>query len=239
MMKGRTSNRAPKLIIALDFNREQEALTLIQKINPAHCALKVGSEMFTLLGPQFVRKLVEQQFNVFLDLKFHDIPNTVVCSCQAAADLGVWMINLHASGGLAMMRAAKNALDAFGKNKPLLIAVTVLTSMNSLQLPEIGIDTSIATQVNRLAHLAHQAELDGVVCSALEAPVVKKLCGNNFLTVTPGIRLPGDGADDQSRIVTPKDALMMGSDYLVMGRPITRSPNPEAVIANVLASLSD
>ncbi|KTC96590.1 orotidine-5'-phosphate decarboxylase [Legionella erythra] len=228
-----------ELIVALDFHHEADALKLIEKINPAHCALKVGSELFTLLGPSFVRKLVNQQFKVFLDLKFHDIPNTVARACMAAAEMGVWMMNLHASGGLAMMRAAKNTLDGLSKDKPLLIAVTVLTSMNSLQLPEIGIDTSIANQVNRLAHLAHQAELDGVVCSALEAPIVKQLCGTDFLTITPGIRLPGDDADDQSRIVTPKDAFMMGSDYLVMGRSITRSPNPEQVIANILASLSE
>ncbi|MDX1838251.1 orotidine-5'-phosphate decarboxylase [Legionella taurinensis] len=228
-----------ELIVALDFHHEAEALTLVEKINPAHCALKVGNELFTLLGPSFVKKLVNQQFNVFLDLKFHDIPNTVARACAAAAEMGVWMMNLHASGGVAMMRAAKNALEAFGKDKPLLIAVTVLTSMNSLQLPEIGVDTSIANQVNRLAHLTHQAELDGVVCSALEAPIVKQLCGADFLTVTPGIRLPGDAADDQSRIVTPRDALMMGSDYLVMGRSITRSPNPDQVIADILASLAE
>lgn len=226
-----------QLIIALDFNQEEAAMNLVHKLDPATCALKVGSEMFTLLGTAFVKRLIKQGFRVFLDLKFHDIPNTVARSCAVAADMGVWMLNLHASGGLAMMRAASNALLPFGQAKPLLIAVTVLTSMNSQQLPEIGLDTSVAAQVNRLAQLTQTAGLDGVVCSALEVPVIKELCGSAFLTVTPGIRLTADNHDDQSRIVTPKDAIMMGSDYLVVGRPVTQAPHPERVVNEILASI--
>lgn len=228
---------SPKLIIALDLNNETEVLTLVHKLNPQTCALKVGSELFTLLGTSFVNKLTKLGFKIFLDLKFHDIPNTVARACAVAAEMGIWMLNLHASGGLAMMRAANNAILPFGKEKPLLIAVTVLTSMNSQQLPEIGIETSVATQVNRLAELTKTAGLDGIVCSALEVPVIKELCGKEFLTVTPGIRLTMDNNDDQSRIVTPKDAVMMGSDYLVIGRPITQAPHPERVVEEILQSL--
>lgn len=227
-----------QLILALDFNNEIEAMNLVHKIDPNSCALKVGNEMFTLLGTGFVKKLIGSGFKVFLDLKFHDIPNTVARSCAVAAEMGVWMLNLHASGGLAMMRAARNALLPFGTEKPLLIAVTVLTSMSPQQLPEIGIETTLASQVNRLAELAHRAELDGVVCSALEVPVIKKLCGTDFLTITPGIRLSGDSLDDQSRVVTPKDAAMMGSDYLVMGRSITLANDPEATIQSILLSIA-
>lgn len=227
-----------QLIVALDFNSEKDARDLVHKLNPQTCALKVGSELFTLLGTAFVSQLIKQGFKVFLDLKFHDIPNTVARACAVAADMGIWMLNLHASGGLAMMRAANNAIMPFGKDKPLLIAVTVLTSMNSQQLPEIGIETSVATQVNRLAQLTKTAGLDGVVCSALEVPVLKELCGSDFLTVTPGIRLTADNNDDQSRIVTPKDAVMMGSDYLVIGRPITQAPNPEQVVNEILQTIA-
>lgn len=227
----------PKLIIALDFNQEIEALNLANKISPDHCALKVGSELFTRLGSEFVRKLIALGFKVFLDLKFHDIPNTVARACSVAAEMGVWMLNVHASGGLAMMRSAKNALLPFGKEKPLLIAVTVLTSMDSHHLPEIGIETSVANQVDRLASLACLAGLDGVVCSAFEVPVIKKLCGSSFLTVTPGIRLAGDSLDDQSRVVNPREASMMGSDFLVIGRSITQSENPALVIQDIIHTL--
>ncbi|VEG90004.1 orotidine-5'-phosphate decarboxylase [Legionella spiritensis] len=228
-----------KLIVALDFNNEVEAMRLVSQLDPAQCALKVGSEMFTLLGTGFVKKLITDRYKLFLDLKFHDIPNTVARACKVAADLGVWMVNVHASGGLAMMRGAKNAIDEYGQDRPLLIAVTVLTSMSSHQLPEIGVAASLPDQVERLARLTHLAGLDGVVCSALEAPIIKKTGGKNFLTVTPGIRLPGDAADDQSRIVTPKDAIMMGSDYLVVGRPVTKAHDPAAVVQTILASLED
>lgn len=226
-----------KLIVALDFDNEQSAMRLVEKINPQLCALKVGHELFTLLGTQFVLKLINLGYKIFLDLKFHDIPNTVARACSVAADLGVWMINLHASGGLSMMLAARKALDHYGKEKPILLAVTVLTSMNSLQLGEIGIETSVENQVQKLTQLSFQAGMDGVVCSALEVPMVKELCGDGFLTVTPGIRLVTDPKDDQSRIVTPTDAVKLGSDYLVIGRPITRNKNPESALISILESL--
>jgi len=228
---------ATQLIVALDFDNEESALAMVDKINPTHCALKVGSELFTRLGSPFIRKLINQGYRVFLDLKFHDIPTTVARACAVTAEMGVWMVNLHAFGGLAMMRAARNALESYGNQRPLLIAVTVLTSMNSHQLAELGVDFSVAHQVNRLAQFTQEAGLDGIVCSALEVPIVKQLCGANFLTVTPGIRLEEDSNDDQSRIVTPKDAASMGSDFLVIGRPITRSPRPETVINTILDNI--
>lgn len=226
-----------KLIIALDFNNQTDALKLVDEINPSDCALKIGSEMFTLFGPELVQMLIARDFRVFLDLKFHDIPNTVARACRAAADLGVWMMNVHASGGLAMMLAAKQSLDAFGKDRPLLIAVTVLTSMQSQDLAETGVNQTVLQQVGQLATLAKQAELDGVVCSAQEASLVKITCGQTFLTVTPGIRLPQSAQDDQARIITPEQALKSGSDFLVVGRPVTRAEKPQSVIQDILAHM--
>lgn len=225
------------LIVALDFSSQSEAMALVRRINPDSCILKVGSEMFTLLGTQFVKDLVADGFKVFLDLKFHDIPNTVAQACLSAARTGVWMINVHASGGLEMMKAAVAALDTSQDHRPLLVAVTVLTSMNSSELPAIGVECSVEQQVLRLAMLAKQAGLDGVVCSAFEIPLIRSRCGAEFLTVTPGIRLEGDGLDDQSRVVTPAQAIELGSDYLVMGRSITRAPDPAKVIDAVLGSI--
>lgn len=227
-----------KLIVALDYDNQSDALKLVDDLEPCSCALKVGSEMFTLFGPSFVKQLVDRQFKVFLDLKFHDIPNTVANACRAAADLGVWMINVHAAGGLKMMKAAKNALEPFGIQKPLLIAVTVLTSFNQDELQPIGIHSSILDQVINLANLAKKAALDGVVTSAQEVMLVKKTCGTDFLTVTPGIRLEHHAHDDQSRIMTPERAVSLGSDYIVMGRPITQSKHPSSVISEVLKSLT-
>ena len=226
-----------KLIVALDFDNESNALALVDQLDPTQCALKVGSEMFTLFGAPFVRALVAREFKVFLDLKFHDIPNTVAHACKASADLGVWMLNVHASGGLPMMQAARLALDAFGTDRPLLIAVTVLTSMNTADLILTGIHEPVETRVCSLARLAHVAHLDGVVSAADEVPAIKALCGRDFLSITPGIRLLSDPKDDQSRIVTPDAALKAGSDYIVVGRPITKSRMPLQVVADLLLTL--
>ncbi len=225
------------LIVALDFHNEQDALRLVEKLDPQACALKVGSELFTLLGAHFVRKLVTKNFKVFLDLKFHDIPNTVANACKAGADLGVWMINVHASGGMKMMQSARNALESYGENKPLLIAVTVLTSFSNEDLTSVGIKVPVNDQVKNLAMLAKEAGLDGVVSSAHEVKFIKEQCGEKFITVTPGIRLVGDTKDDQTRIMTPMQAIDEGSDYLVIGRPITQSANPEKTVAEILSSL--
>ncbi len=222
---------AAKLIIALDFDNQLTAMALVNQLDPSLCALKVGSEMFTLFGPQFVRALVEKQFNVFLDLKFLDIPNTVAHACAAAAELGVWMINVHASGGLTMMQAARDALKPYGAHRPLLVAVTVLTSMGA---DVFASNVSVESQVCELALLAQKASLDGVVCSVLEVPAIKAACGGAFLTVTPGIRFSMDNFDDQVRVSTPAAALKAGSDYLVVGRPITKASDPQHVVRNFL-----
>lgn len=225
------------LIIALDFDTRHEALSLIEQLDPHQCALKIGSELFTSLGPDFVRELVHKQFRIFLDLKFHDIPHTVARACKAAADLGVWMVNVHASGGMDMMAAAKNALTNYA-SPPLLIAVTVLTSMDHATLLSTGVQTTLEDQVIHLAKIAQTLGLDGVVCSAQEAALIKTHCGSDFLAVTPGIRLPQHALDDQSRVTTPTLAIQSGSDYLVIGRPITRALNPSQVIADILLSIS-
>lgn len=227
----------PKIIVALDFSNDQQALALVDQLNPKQCALKVGSEMFTLFGKNFVSELIQKGFKVFLDLKFHDIPNTVAKACSACAELGVWMINVHASGGLAMMKAAKEAITS-SSNRPLLIAVTVLTSLNSKNLAEIGIETTMEDQVYRLAELAYQAKLDGVVCSAFEVARSKAIGGASFLTVTPGIRFQESEKNDQSRVVTPQQAISMGADYLVMGRSITQAADPKKALNQVLAFFS-
>ena len=229
----------PKLIVALDFDNEHDALNLVEKLDPNNCALKVGSELFTLLGTSFVKQLVKRQFKVFLDLKFHDIPNTVAKACKAGAELGVWMMNVHASGGMNMMQAARNAIDSYGASRPILIAVTVLTSFNQNELISVGIDTPVMDHVKKLAILTKEAGLDGVVCSAQEVKVIKSSCGNQFITVTPGIRLPNNVSDDQSRVMTPKQAIEEGSDYLVVGRPITQAINPELVVAEILKNIQN
>lgn len=224
-----------KLIVALDFNDQTKAMTLIDKLDPNICALKVGSEMYTLFGPTFVRKLVDRKFKVFLDLKFHDIPTTVAKACSAACELGVWMLNVHAAGGFKMLQAARASIDSFGKDKPLLIAVSVLTSMETEDLLSIGITTPLDKYVIELSKLALQSGFDGVVSSALEVPLIKKTCGDKFITVTPGIRMPNDVLNDQLRVISPKEALNFGSDYLVVGRPITLSSNPLQVIDELFA----
>lgn len=226
-----------QLIIALDFNCEQDALNLVEQLDPKSCVLKVGSELFTLLGTPFVRQLINKQFKVFLDLKFHDIPNTVAHACKVAADLGVWMVNVHASGGMKMMHAAKEAIESYGPNRPLLIAVTVLTSFDQSDLSALGITIPLMEQVKKLAFLAKESGLDGVVSSAHEVQSIKQQCGSQFITVTPGIRLSTDAKNDQTRIMTPREAIDAGSDYLVIGRPITQATNPAAVVAEIISSL--
>lgn len=228
----------PKIIVALDFPSEKPAVELVEQLDPAKCRLKVGKELFTRSGPQLVDRLQKRGFDVFLDLKFHDIPNTTSAAVAAAADLGVWMVNVHASGGEKMMVACRERLESFGADRPLLIAVTVLTSMSAHDLAGIGIADSPEAQVSRLATLTKNCGLDGVVCSAQEAPKLKAEQGADFQLITPGIRPLTADKGDQQRIMTPTDALKAGSDYLVIGRPITRADDPlaalEAIHAEVL-----
>lgn len=228
-----------RLIVALDFHATEPAWKLIDQLNSRDVILKVGSEMFTLFGPDFVRALVKKNFKVFLDLKFHDIPHTVAKACASAADLGVWMINVHASGGIPMMEAAVTALESYRQDKPLLIAVTVLTSLTETLLNHVGISCSPQQQALMLSKLAFYAGLEGVVCSAHEVPSIKESCGQPFLTVTPGIRMDTEhGKDDQARVATVQQAMDYGSDYLVVGRPITQANNPAQVVANILECVS-
>jgi len=225
------------IVVALDFDNKFNALQLVDKLDPNLCRLKIGKEMFTLFGPQLVRDIQNRGFDLFLDLKFHDIPNTVAKAVTAAAELGVWMVNVHASGGLAMMEAARKALLPYGENAPLLIAVTVLTSMSSEELQMLGINASAEEQVKRLAKLTYEAGLNGVVCSAQEARTLKTQFGEDFKLVTPGIRPIGSDAADQKRIMTPKAALDAGADYLVIGRPITQAEDPLATLEAIYQSI--
>ena len=226
------------ILVALDYADKRAALTLVDKLDPAMCRLKVGKEMFTLFGPQLVTDIHDRGFELFLDLKFHDIPNTVAKAVAAAAELGVWMVNVHASGGLAMMQAAKKALLPYGDDAPLLIAVTVLTSMSDADLKLLGINVPAFEHVKRLAGLTHQAGLDGVVCSAQEATILKATFGQDFKLITPGIRPVGSDAGDQHRVMTPPQAIAAGSDYLVVGRPITQASDPLAALKSIIASLN-
>ena len=221
-----------KIIVALDYADAASALTLVARLDPALCRLKVGKELFTAAGPELVRTLVARGFEVFLDLKFHDIPNTVAAACRAAAGLGVWMMNVHASGGRRMMTAAQEALAGL-PNRPLLIAVTVLTSMSAEDLGEVGISDAPADQVLRLARLSQQCKLDGVVCSAQEAAMLRADLGNAFRLVTPGIRPAGADAGDQRRVMTPVEALRAGATDLVIGRPITAAIDPLAALKQI------
>lgn len=225
------------IIVALDYADQHSALAFVDRINPQDCRLKVGKEMFTLFGPQFVQALHQRGFDVFLDLKFHDIPNTAAHAVAAAAELGVWMVNVHASGGVRMMTAAKEALLPFGADAPLLIAVTVLTSMEADDLLALGITATPAQQAERLALLTRDCGLDGVVCSAQEAQRLKQVCGRDFKLVTPGIRPAGSAAGDQRRIMTPEQAQAVGVDYMVIGRPITQSSDPAQTLADIRRSL--
>lgn len=226
-----------QVVVALDYENRRDALSFVEKVTPEVCRLKIGKEMFTRFGPEFVSLLTHKGFDVFLDLKFHDIPNTVAKAVKAAADMGVWMVNVHASGGLKMMSAAKDILSSYGDDAPLLIAVTVLTSMDESDLLGINITKSANEQVMDLARLTQQAGLDGVVCSAQEATVLKAELGQDFKLVTPGIRPAGFAANDQKRIVTPEQAVKDGADYLVIGRPITKAEDPVAVLEQINKSL--
>ena len=215
----------PKIVVALDYPIASSALALADKLEPALCRLKVGKELFTAAGPALLEKLRHRGFEIFLDLKFHDIPNTTAQACKAAAGLGVWMVNVHALGGRKMLEAACEAI-ASGAHRPKLIAVTMLTSMAQQDLADIGINAKLADMVLRLATLARDSGLDGVVCSALEAELLRKHCGNEFCLVTPGIRPAHANLDDQSRVMNPKAAMQAGSSYLVIGRPITQAADP-------------
>lgn len=225
------------IIVAVDFADVKSAWNFIDRVEPSDCRLKIGKELFTIAGPDFIRQIHNKGFDVFLDLKFHDIPNTVAKAVSAAADLGVWMTNVHASGGARMMQAAKDALYSYGKDAPLLIAVTVLTSMEQQDLEEIGINASPLEQATKLAVLAKNCGLDGVVCSAKEVQSFRTRLGGDFKLVTPGIRPVGTDPDDQRRIMTPQRAQAAGSDYLVIGRPITQSDKPEQTLKDILATL--
>jgi orotidine-5'-phosphate decarboxylase len=231
----------PRVIVALDFADPMRALALADRLDPDACALKVGKEMFVTAGPEPVRWMVARGFRVFLDLKFHDIPNTVAQACAAATRLGVWMLNVHAAGGRGMLEAARDTVAETarvqGVPRPLLVAVTVLTSLSDADLQEVGVQRDGAQQVLGLARLTAGCGLDGVVCSAVEAPALRAALPARFRLVTPGIRPAGADRDDQARVVTPEAALANGADYLVIGRPITRAPDPLAALSAINAAL--
>lgn len=233
-----TSVVGPRIVVAMDYHNADACLRTARQLSPQLCRLKVGKELFTSCGPQLVEQLMALGFEVFLDLKFHDIPNTTAKAVRAAAELGVWMVNVHASGGARMMEAAQNELAHF-KHPPLLIAVTVLTSMNAADLTEIGIPRSPQQQVLDLAALTKASGLDGVVCSAHEAAALKQRCGSDFTLVTPGIRPASADKGDQRRIMTPAEALAAGSDYLVIGRPITQAVEPMSACRNILTEIDE
>ena len=224
------------IIVALDYPQPQPAFELLEKLDPQLCRVKVGKEMFTRMGPAFVEACMRRGFDVFLDLKFHDIPNTVAGACRAGADLGVWMMNVHASGGRRMMQAAREAVDK-SSTETLLIAVTILTSLSEEELAEIGYAGSAAENVSRLAALAQSSGMHGVVCSPLEAQQLRSDLGDEFLLVT-GVRPPGSDAADQRRVMTPQDAMNAGSNYLVIGRPITAAEDPLQALQQIADSIS-
>ena len=226
-----------RVIVALDYPDAATALQLVEDLTPDLCRLKVGKELFTRAGPQLVEALVGRGFDVFLDLKVHDIPNTVASACHAAADLGVWMVNVHAQGGERMLQAAREGVQC-GSHAPQLIAVTILTSMDENDLAAVGLSGSPQDNVLRLASLAHQCGLDGVVCSSRETGMLRERLGKDFSLVTPGIRPAGSQADDQRRVMTPVDAISAGSSYLVIGRPVTRADDPVSVLRTINSDLS-
>ena len=230
-------NIVPKLFIAIDTNDSNKAKDLIQKLSPEICGIKVGKELFTACGPGIIEWIQEKGFKVFLDLKYHDIPNTVERACFAASKMGVSILNVHALGGKNMMLAAKEGIDK-SNNNPYLIAVTLLTSMNSNELKDIGFSTSVNKQILNLAKSANQANLDGIVCSAKDIIKIKNVLPKNFLYVTPGIRLSNSSQDDQKRISTPLEAIKMGSSILVIGRPITKAKYPEVVLNEIMNEIS-
>jgi orotidine-5'-phosphate decarboxylase len=231
----------PRVIVALDFPDMMSAFGLAARLDPAVCAVKVGKELFTAAEAGLVRELVRRGFRVFLDLKFHDIPNTVAQACAAATRLGVWMIDVHAAGGSTMLAAARDAVArtaaAEGRARPLLIAITVLTSLDANDLAAIGVAGTVEAQVLRLARLAQTSGLDGVVCSAQEAAMLRAACGSEFKLVTPGIRPAGTAAHDQARVMTPEAAIAAGADYLVIGRAITGAADPSRALRDINATL--
>lgn len=232
------SEMDPKVLVALDFADAQSALLFVEGLDSSYCRLKVGKELFAIAGPEFVKLLIDKGFDVFLDLKYHDIPNTVAKAVQAAARMGVWMVNVHALGGRKMMQSAQQAIAELDlPKKPLLIAVTILTSMEQEDLQEIGLSGTPGENVMRLARLAQDSGLDGVVCSAQEAEELREALGETFCLVTPGIRPQGSEVNDQKRIMTPKNAVDAGSSYLVVGRPITQSANPLQVLKEINQSI--
>ena len=234
----RTGDNQSPVIVALDFADEPGALAFTARLDPTLCAVKVGKELFTASGRTLVEKLVANGFRVFLDLKFHDIPNTVAQACKVAAQMGVWLVDVHASGGKRMMSAAREAIESYSQ-RPLLIGVTVLTSMEAPDLAETGITIPPQEQVLRLAKLTRESGLDGVVCSAQEATLLRQHIEQPFCLVTPGIRLAGDDAGDQRRVMTPQAAVAAGADYLVIGRSITRAADPLAALNRVLGEISE
>jgi orotidine-5'-phosphate decarboxylase len=227
----------PRVIVALDFPIASEALALAVRLDPGACRLKVGKALFTAAGPGLIEQLHKAGFEIFLDLKYHDIPSTVAAACAAAAELGVWMVNVHALGGRAMMKAARAALSG-RRTPPKLVAVTLLTSVGAAELQEIGLSGNPQEAVVRLARLAQACGLDGVVCSAQEARDLRQQCGADFVLVTPGIRPAGSLADDQQRVATPRQALIDGADYLVIGRPITRALDPRAALHGISVEIA-
>jgi len=229
---------AKRIIVALDFSSADEAMALVDQLDPQLCRVKIGKELFTACGPDLVKIIVGRGFDLFLDLKFHDIPNTVSRAVEAAADLGVWMLNVHAAGGRIMMEQAAHKLNQFGDDRPLLIGVTVLTSLARQDLAEVGIDADPIDQVLSLARLSQQAGLDGVVCSAAETEVLRQALSPEFCLVTPGIRRAEDAIGDQQRVVGPSQAIQSGSDYLVVGRPITQAQDPLKALQGFISAIS-
>ena len=229
--------KGSRVIVALDFSSEKQVLDFTAQLEPSMCKLKVGKELFTLAGPTLVRQLIDKGFDVFLDLKFHDIPNTVARACKVVADMGVWMLNVHALGGRNMLLAAREALE-ISENRPLLIAVTILTSMEQQDLAEIGLSGHPEDNVLRLAALTQEAGLDGVVCSSREVTSLRQAQGEAFTLVTPGIRPAGSEAGDQKRIMTPTEAIQAGSNYLVIGRPITQASDPVQTLHTINSEIA-
>ena len=227
-----------RIIVALDFDTAKQALELLACVDPALCRVKIGKELFTACGPSLVKDVCALGFDVFLDLKFHDIPNTVASAVRVAANMGVWMVNVHASGGLVMMERARQALDSFGSDRPLLVGVTVLTSMAKPDLEQIGVQANPEEQVSKLAFLSRDAGLDGVVCSAAETRVLRAQLPDEFCLVTPGIRRAEDASEDQKRVVGPAEAISSGSSYLVIGRPITRAESPEIALQEFISAIA-
>ena len=232
------ANTGPRVIVALDYPDRATALALVDRLEPGSCRLKVGKELFTRAGPKMVEDLSVRGFEVFLDLKFHDIPNTVASACHAAADLGVWMLNVHALGGERMLQAAREGCARAGRN-PLLVAVTILTSMDAQDLAAVGLSGSPEENVLRLATLVHACGLDGVVCSSRETQVLRERIGPAFTLVTPGIRPAGSQQDDQRRVMTPREAIESGASYLVIGRPVTQADDPVSVLRTINSELAD